>query len=329
MKRLLTILFVFGSLISFGQGFTKLQFYQKIDALGNYNIANQRTYWDSLTVSVPFYGSFNTSDFNTTSGNVTLDYTNGQAASGSNKGFLTSSDWTTFNNKAPTASPTFTGTPIAPTAAALTSTTQLATTAFVTAGRPFTTPEDYGAVGDGVTNDATALQSCFTASRCALTGGKTYLSNTALTLPLGAEVKGVGEISVIQFTTSSAITLISVTGNNSIHDFKIKGPNGGAAGFSQIGVAAVGLSDGSVHKTGNKISNMTFENVGTGLYVIYTWTWPDGTTHGGAFTGDNLIFRGSYFRAITLDTRAEFNNFTNVQISGAATDGMLSEAVTT
>jgi hypothetical protein len=54
-------------------------------------------------------------------------------ASATNRGALSSADWTTFNNKAPTASPTFTGTPVAPTAAPGTNTTQLATTAFVTA----------------------------------------------------------------------------------------------------------------------------------------------------------------------------------------------------
>lgn len=40
-------------------------------------------------------------------------------------------DMEVFNNKAPTASPTFTGTPVAPTAASTTTSTQLATTAFV------------------------------------------------------------------------------------------------------------------------------------------------------------------------------------------------------
>ena len=44
---------------------------------------------------------------------------------------MSSTDWSTFNNKANTASPTFTGTPAAPTAATGTNTTQIATTAFV------------------------------------------------------------------------------------------------------------------------------------------------------------------------------------------------------
>lgn len=43
--------------------------------------------------------SFTAADFDATAGNVSVDYTNGQASSGSTKGFLTSADWTTFNNK--------------------------------------------------------------------------------------------------------------------------------------------------------------------------------------------------------------------------------------
>ena len=53
-------------------------------------------------------------------------------ASATNRGVLSTTDWTAFNAKASLASPTFTGTPTAPTATAGTNTTQLATTAFVT-----------------------------------------------------------------------------------------------------------------------------------------------------------------------------------------------------
>ena len=43
--------------------------------------------------------SFTANDFDASSGNISIDYTNGQASSGSTKGFLTSTDWNTFNGK--------------------------------------------------------------------------------------------------------------------------------------------------------------------------------------------------------------------------------------
>jgi hypothetical protein len=43
--------------------------------------------------------AFSAADFNATAGVISIDYTNGQAASGSTKGFLISADWTAFNNK--------------------------------------------------------------------------------------------------------------------------------------------------------------------------------------------------------------------------------------
>lgn len=45
------------------------------------------------------FATFTTNDFNSSSGNISLDYTNGQAASASVNGFLSSANWTTFNNK--------------------------------------------------------------------------------------------------------------------------------------------------------------------------------------------------------------------------------------
>jgi len=47
--------------------------------------------------------TFTASDFNSTSGVISIDYTNGQSASNTNKGFLTSADWSTFNGKVNTS----------------------------------------------------------------------------------------------------------------------------------------------------------------------------------------------------------------------------------
>lgn len=51
---------------------------------------------DGLTKGL---AAFVAADFNSSSGIISIDYTNAQSASGSTKGFLTSTDWTTFNNK--------------------------------------------------------------------------------------------------------------------------------------------------------------------------------------------------------------------------------------
>ena len=64
------------------------------------------------------------------SGGTTPDISITQSST-STDGYLSSTDWNTFNDKAPTASPSFTGTPTAPTASNTNSSTQLATTAFV------------------------------------------------------------------------------------------------------------------------------------------------------------------------------------------------------
>jgi len=43
--------------------------------------------------------TFTAADFNATSGNISIDYTNGTAAATGAKGFLTATDWNTFNGK--------------------------------------------------------------------------------------------------------------------------------------------------------------------------------------------------------------------------------------
>ena len=43
--------------------------------------------------------TFTAADFNSSSGLISIDYTNGQSANTTTKGFLTSTDWNTFNNK--------------------------------------------------------------------------------------------------------------------------------------------------------------------------------------------------------------------------------------
>jgi hypothetical protein len=104
----------------------------------------------------------------------------------------------TITGKASLASPAFTGVPTAPTASPGTNTTQLATTAFVIAATgsgdylPIFNVMDYGAVGNGSTDDTSSVQSAITAAAAA-GGGIVYfptnhqfLITSTLNLPVTA-----------------------------------------------------------------------------------------------------------------------------------------------
>lgn len=94
-------------------------------------ISTGLTALNGLTDQVQYFqaGTSGT-NFNITSSGDTHTF-NIPTASATNRGVLSSADWSTFNLKANTASPAFTGTPTAPTAATGTNTTQVASTAFV------------------------------------------------------------------------------------------------------------------------------------------------------------------------------------------------------
>ena len=77
------------------------------DLSANRTLAINDAAADNTTKGV---ATFSADDFNASSGLVSIDYVNGQAANNTTKGFLIAADWNTFNAKAPTNNPTFTGT---------------------------------------------------------------------------------------------------------------------------------------------------------------------------------------------------------------------------
>jgi hypothetical protein len=87
---------------------------------------------------------------NSTAGTITMNGT--QAAGSSNLYARADHVHPTDTSRAPLASPTFTGTPAAPTAAADTNTTQLATTAFVLGQASSTTPAALSTAAVGTSN---------------------------------------------------------------------------------------------------------------------------------------------------------------------------------
>lgn len=131
---------------------------------------------------------FTASDFNESGSTVSIDFTNGQKATSLIPGYLTAADWQTFNAKAPTASPTFTGIPLAPTAAADTNTTQIATTQFVI-GQAYLKAATAATTYQGLDSDLTSIAALATTSfgRGLLTESSGSTLKTSLSLVSGVD----------------------------------------------------------------------------------------------------------------------------------------------
>lgn len=120
-----------------------------------------------------------------------------QVSDASHNGYLASSDWNTFNNKAPINSPAFTGVPTAPTASLGTSTTQLATTAFVLS-QGF-----QGATGSMPNASSTTLATTTSATTTFVNAITTPITVTASSAPILAKC-------VLDMTSATAASVATV-----------------------------------------------------------------------------------------------------------------------
>lgn len=149
----------------------------------------------------------------------------------------------------------------------------------------YVTPDDYGAAGDGVTNDATALQSAINTGRPVYIPSKTYLINTTVMVPEGTKITGNRNSSVLKSTANQVI--LQVQGNYvTIQGVRFLG-SGKTSGnttqraismisnrsknliegclFSQMGGAGVYINSIADYK-GNLISNCVADSCNTGYY---------------------------------------------------------------
>jgi hypothetical protein len=244
---------------------------------------------------------------------------------------------------APLASPALTGTPTAPTATVGTNTTQVATTAFVLANvgsggasaalnallGPVTTPEEFGAVGNGTTDDTAAINSALATLRTVVLSNKRY-SVANITVPnnsrmvgfagsgyTGDTVAGTNRPTLV--ARAGATSVLNVDGKNrySFQDFEIHGNGTGARGISGGG-------------TFGYQRNLTILScsVGFGGYGTTSANYTSvlqsyGCVVGGCTTGieslvDSLIVGGAVAggsgTGVSMISGAESNNFVGVRV---------------
>lgn len=171
----------------------------------------------------------------------------------------------------------------------------------------FTTPEAFGAVGDGSTNDQAALQSCMNAGiPCAL-GPHNYRTNTAVTISTdNSFVYGYGNSSIIS-TTSNISAILITSKQNRLQDFEILGNSTGAA---QRGIDVTGNAGLTLDYTFNQLNNIYFKNINhAGLYVTLV-VGTTGSTHQGAIQAQACKAEGCGI-GFFFDTRGEYNLLNN------------------
>lgn len=183
-------------------------------------------------------------------------------------------------------------------------TTTLSGTTYTIASSPsnYVTPEMYGAIGDGSTDDATAIQNAVNSGSLVLFGAKNYRVNSSITLNGNITIIGSGSLTTISSVSNTPV--FNLTGNNNIiQDLQVFG---NSAGTSQIGVQILGVASLSVSILNNKISNCIFKNLYTGVSTTSVVGSSSGAKHEGSLTLLNNTFFGNNY-GFRAGARSEYN----------------------
>lgn len=172
----------------------------------------------------------------------------------------------------------------------------------------YVTPEQFGAVGDGSTDDSTAINNAIATGLPVCFGSKNYRIATTLTTADNTYLFGSGANSIISVATNIAVITIGGI-NGTISDIQILGSGSGAG---QNGITAIGNGAFTLYRYNTRVVNVFFNNLGNaGMYTINTiGNSASGSEHQGTYYAVNCRAT-SCAVGYLMDTRGEYNTFVN------------------
>jgi hypothetical protein len=133
----------------------------------------------------------------------------------------------------------------------------------------YITPQDYGAVGNGIADDTAALQSALNAAGTSGTlsiPAGTYAISTALTVPSSVVILGAGVNSTIikqTSTTANGLTVTSATAVK-VSDVQVYGPSSG----SGVGISISGAPTSYLHLRNVRVAHFGSDGINVGDPII-------------------------------------------------------------
>lgn len=176
-------------------------------------------------------------------------------------------------------------------------------------------PKGYGAVGDGTTDDYTAIASALATFREVKLpySASGYKSNTGLVVSAGQTLDCGGSILLHTNTTTTLVSIVGVD-NATLRNCIVQGNNGGTPAGAQV-VTDIGLSITGGHRY--RLDNVTIQN-----FDGYGWKRDIGTDSAPGVHGDRgqvtkLVLRNNYTNLhITAGTSAEYETISDFDAVG-------------